>query len=144
MFTLYRRRLVNPLRRLVVTLRYGGIGAARELVAQRYRELRAPDAKFASPDPFERIAAQAITLPAAPRESAPDAPPAVSVIVRTHDRPALLEQALTSLANQTFTDFEVVLVNDGELSVAEVCARLRLIWSFTRPITLPGVGAPWH
>ena len=40
-------------------------------------------------------------------------PPVVSVIVRTKDRPHLLRQALNSLANQCFQDFEVVLVNDG-------------------------------
>jgi GT2 family glycosyltransferase len=37
----------------------------------------------------------------------------VSVIIRTKDRPALLQRALTSMANQTFKNFEVVLVNDG-------------------------------
>jgi GT2 family glycosyltransferase len=37
----------------------------------------------------------------------------ISVIVRTKDRPFLLQRALTSLANQTFKDFEIVLVNDG-------------------------------
>ena len=39
--------------------------------------------------------------------------PAVSVIVRTVDRPHLLKLALTSLANQTWRDFEVVVVCDG-------------------------------
>jgi GT2 family glycosyltransferase len=38
---------------------------------------------------------------------------AVSVIVRTLDRPTLLKNALASLSNQTWEDFEVVLVNDG-------------------------------
>lgn len=37
----------------------------------------------------------------------------VSVIIRTKDRPVLLKRALTSMANQTFKDFEIVLVNDG-------------------------------
>lgn len=37
----------------------------------------------------------------------------VSVIIRTKNRPELLKRALTSMANQTFKDFEVVLVNDG-------------------------------
>jgi glycosyltransferase involved in cell wall biosynthesis len=46
------------------------------------------------------------------------------VIVRTHDRPALLEQALTSLANQTRADFEVIVVNDGETPVGELLCRL--------------------
>ncbi len=39
--------------------------------------------------------------------------PAVTIITRTKDRPALLERALTSIAGQTFRDYEVVIVNDG-------------------------------
>lgn len=39
--------------------------------------------------------------------------PSVSVIVRTKDRPDLLAEALASLAAQTYTRAEVVLVNDG-------------------------------
>jgi LmbE family N-acetylglucosaminyl deacetylase len=39
--------------------------------------------------------------------------PPVSVIVRTKDRPALLAEALVSLADQTYRRAEVVLVNDG-------------------------------
>lgn len=39
--------------------------------------------------------------------------PRVSVIIRTKDRPSLLAEALESLRRQTFSDFEVVLVNDG-------------------------------
>jgi GT2 family glycosyltransferase len=43
----------------------------------------------------------------------------VSVIVRTKDRPSLLRRTLASLANQTYKDFEVVLVNDGGEDVSE-------------------------
>jgi glycosyltransferase involved in cell wall biosynthesis len=56
----------------------------------------------------------------APATSEPD----VSVVVRTHNRPALLHQALISLANQTFQDFEVVVVNDGEQEIDDVLERL--------------------
>src|SRR5438270_13713059 len=38
--------------------------------------------------------------------------PAFSVIVTTHQRPALLERALESLKTQTFRDFETVVVSD--------------------------------
>ncbi|MGE5716284.1 MAG: glycosyltransferase family 2 protein, partial [Acidobacteriota bacterium] len=41
------------------------------------------------------------------------AAPRVSVLLRTKDRPDLLAEALASLRAQTFSDFEVVLVNDG-------------------------------
>lgn len=49
--------------------------------------------------------------------------PAVSVIVRTKDRPTLLREALASLVAQTFHDFEVVVVNDGGQDVSEVIAE---------------------
>lgn len=39
--------------------------------------------------------------------------PIVSFIVRTKDRPRLLERALKSLAAQTYSPIEVVLINDG-------------------------------
>lgn len=44
----------------------------------------------------------------------------VSTIVRTKNRPKLLKGALTSLSNQTYRDFEVVLVNDGGDDVSEM------------------------
>lgn len=39
--------------------------------------------------------------------------PSVSVITRTKDRPLLLERAINSVLNQTFEDWEHVIVNDG-------------------------------
>ncbi len=39
--------------------------------------------------------------------------PIVSVVVRTRDRPELLGEALASLAGQTYSRTEIVLVNDG-------------------------------
>jgi glycosyltransferase involved in cell wall biosynthesis len=47
--------------------------------------------------------------------TAPGAPPRVSVIVRTKDRPALLAEALASLRAQRFQDFETLLVNSGSV-----------------------------
>lgn len=37
----------------------------------------------------------------------------VAIIVRTKDRPLFLTRALENIATQTFTDYEVVVVNDG-------------------------------
>lgn len=51
-----------------------------------------------------------------------DCPPAVSVIIRTKDRLTFLGEALASLTAQTFTDFEVVVVNDGGQDVSEAVA----------------------
>jgi len=67
---------------------------------------------------FERMAKFSVQTPL--RKHAPFftlPAPAVSVIVRTKDRPFALRRALTSLANQTFRDFEVVLVNDGGVDI---------------------------
>ncbi len=49
-------------------------------------------------------------------------PPKVSVIVRTKDRPDLLAEAIGSLRAQTFTDFETLVVNDGETISPETLA----------------------
>ena len=55
----------------------------------------------------------------------PATTPAISVIVRTKDRPASLQAALTSLANQTFKGFEVILVNDGGVDVADLVSQFQ-------------------
>lgn len=44
----------------------------------------------------------------------------ISTVVRTKNRPILLKRALTSLTNQTYKDFEVVLVNDGGDDIPEI------------------------
>ncbi|MBU9706513.1 glycosyltransferase [Paenibacillus sp. AK121] len=38
----------------------------------------------------------------------------VSIVVRTKDRPLLLKRAIDSILSQTYTDWEIVLVNSGE------------------------------
>jgi glycosyltransferase involved in cell wall biosynthesis len=45
----------------------------------------------------------------------PEAPPRISVLISTHDRPDLLRSCLASFADQTLprSEFEVVLVDDG-------------------------------
>ncbi len=37
----------------------------------------------------------------------------VAIIVRTKDRPVFLARALSNIAEQTFTDYTIALVNDG-------------------------------
>jgi len=49
--------------------------------------------------------------------------PLVSVVVPTHDRPALLREALASLAAQTLGDLEALVVNDAGADVSAVVAR---------------------
>jgi glycosyltransferase involved in cell wall biosynthesis len=40
--------------------------------------------------------------------------PAVSVVVPTHNRPEMLAEALASIRAQTFTDYEIIVVSNGE------------------------------
>jgi len=62
--------------------------------------------------PFQRVQ----RLVPGPHESGP----LVSVIVRTKDRPVLLANALRSVADQTYANIEIVVVNDGGEDVREV------------------------
>jgi GT2 family glycosyltransferase len=64
-----------------------------------------------------------VVTPFGVRERSGAAVPLISVVVRTKDRPEMLAVALTSLASQTFRDFEVVVVNDGGKPVEAVLAR---------------------
>jgi glycosyltransferase involved in cell wall biosynthesis/LmbE family N-acetylglucosaminyl deacetylase len=51
--------------------------------------------------------------------------PLVSVIIRTKDRPRLLREALTSIAEQTYPNIEAVVVNDGGQDVESVVRDFR-------------------
>ena len=48
----------------------------------------------------------------------PEKKPLVSVVVRTKNRPKLLREALHSIAIQSYSNIEVVVVNDGGLDIA--------------------------
>lgn len=52
-------------------------------------------------------------------------PPLVSVIIRTKDRPRLLREALTSVAEQTYPNIEAVVINDGGQDVESVVRDFR-------------------
>lgn len=67
----------------------------------------------------------------------PASSPFFSVIVRTYQRPNLLRQTLLSLCNQTYKNFEVVVVEDGvtpisEATVDELRPRLNLTYHAMR------------
>jgi hypothetical protein len=62
------------------------------------------------------------------------APPSVSVIVPTVDRPQLLELALRSILAQTFPDLEIVVVNDAGPPVADLVARVGGVDRLRHPI----------
>lgn len=40
-------------------------------------------------------------------------PPLVSILVPTYDRAHLLDYTLQSIVDQTFQDFEIIVVDDG-------------------------------
>lgn len=48
----------------------------------------------------------------------------VSVIIPTKDRPEMLPQAIQSVLNQTFTELEIIVVNDGGVDVQSVISCL--------------------
>lgn len=64
------------------------------------------------------------------------APPRVSAIVPTHNRPTFLREALASVCAQTYRDVEIVVVDDGSTPVARAATQ-RVIAEFTRGQDLP-------
>ncbi|MDQ2648021.1 MAG: glycosyltransferase family 2 protein [Actinomycetota bacterium] len=68
--------------------------------------------------------------------------PQVTVVIPVKDRRELLVEALDGLAAQTFTDFEVVVVDDGSSDGSgEVAARRTIAGRPVRVIPTGGVGA---
>jgi LmbE family N-acetylglucosaminyl deacetylase len=76
-------------------------------LAEAYRRLRVDDFTTRSPAQLVRH------LGGLPEIAVLEEGPRISVIVRTRDRPALLAEALASLAEGAYRRAEVVLVNDG-------------------------------
>ncbi len=78
------------------------------------------------------------------RPDAADAPPPVSVVIPAYNRAATIGAAIASVLRQTFTDFELVVVDDGSsdgtLDAARAVAdpRLRVI---AAPRNLGAAGA---
>lgn len=64
----------------------------------------------------ERIAEARSLLAAQPEPLSPGAP-LVSVIVPTHNRPALLCAALQSILAQTMQEFEIIVINDAGIDI---------------------------
>lgn len=58
-------------------------------------------------------------------EQAGQPQPLVSILIRTHHRPAFLRQALQSVAQQTWPHVEAVVVEDGSADGEAVCAEFK-------------------
>jgi glycosyltransferase involved in cell wall biosynthesis len=51
--------------------------------------------------------------------------PLISVVVPTYERTAFIGDTLDSVLTQTFTDYEVIVVEDGSRTIAEVIGKYR-------------------
>jgi len=71
----------------------------------------------------------------------------VSIVIPTFKRPDFLERLLTSIEQQTFQDFEVIVVNDNSINLIEydeVISKFKLIFNeFTYLINSENRGAPF-
>ena len=50
-------------------------------------------------------------------------PPAISVILPVYNAEAYVREAVESILNQTFTDFECIIINDGSTDGSGVILR---------------------
>jgi glycosyltransferase involved in cell wall biosynthesis len=53
-----------------------------------------------------------------------DFPPLVSVIIPTYNRPEMLAEAIRSVLNQSYSYYEIIVVNDGGASVEDLISTL--------------------
>src|SRR5205823_1023337 len=109
----------------------GGLNAYRRLTlegqgpVEAFRVVDYAEASTRSLEEFRRSIGPSVVVGGA-RGTAP-----ICVVVRTRNRPALLREALESLRTQTARPAQVVLVNDGGASVAEVAAAFRGVFDLT-------------
>ena len=68
--------------------------------------------------------------------------PLVSVVIPTYNRPALLLQTLETVLAQTFTDYEIVIINDGSTddTLAQLAPLQQATGAKLRVITQPNAG----
>lgn len=103
----------------------GGLNAYRRLTlsgsgpVEAFRVVSYEEASTRSLEEFRRSIGPAVI------RDGDHGPAPVSVVVRTRNRPALLRDALESLSAQTARPRQVVVVNDGGASPAEVTASFR-------------------
>jgi glycosyltransferase involved in cell wall biosynthesis len=52
--------------------------------------------------------------------------PRISVILPTYNRPDMLKSAIQTILNQTFRDYEIIVVNDGGVDVENIVSNLNI------------------
>ena len=62
--------------------------------------------------------------------------PLVSVIIRTKDKPALLKEAISSVAQQTYPCIELIVVNDGGADIKNILSSFQNTFVNLRQIKL--------
>ena len=86
---------------------------------------RRPSGRWIGCEPLKGVASTLNHLALRFRSEPDPGLPCVSVVIRTKDRPHLLEEALGGLAIQAYPNLDVVVVNDGGASVAQQLERFR-------------------
>jgi len=73
----------------------------------------------------------------------PAAPPACSVILPTYNRAAFLPEAFDAIRKQTFTDWELIVVDDGSTDDSDAIIRKEIARTpqFVRHVTQANAGA---
>jgi ABC-type multidrug transport system fused ATPase/permease subunit len=152
---IYQRiRAARPHLTMLVVAHRAAVGAVADhvvvLADGRVAESGTPDALLRAGGTFAALAEAAPPrpVPAGRREAAPERvdagraepPPAVAVVVPAYNAGRTLAATLASVVAQTFTDFEVILVDDGSTDAtsaiaAEFAARDRRIQVVTKPNT---------
>jgi len=69
-----------------------------------------------------------------------DRAPTVSILISTHNAERFIEETLVSIANQTFGDFECVIVNDGSSDGTAKVVERHLADARFKLLNLPKVG----
>src|SRR5215468_4951735 len=58
--------------------------------------------------------------------------PLVSVVIPTHNRPEMLADALASVRAQTFADYEIIVISNGEDTATRRDSRRAAAWNGAR------------
>ena len=104
-----KRALFRPTRAALAT-------ALSELDAGAYRAARPTQSSDATEQQWLNFQDEAVAAPPASGDDDVAPSPHITVCLTHYERPAMLASALASLRQQTYDDFDVVLIDDGSTS----------------------------